>query len=193
MPVLLIDNYDSFTYNIVHALWDVGLDVLVYKHDEITLTQALDLNPEAIVIGPGPGTPQEAGISLELIRKAASENIPLLGICLGMQAIGEAFGGHVIRANKPIHGKLSLIKHNGQGLFKGLPQEFKVTRYHSLVVEENTLPSNLFATAKTEAGEIMALKHSAYCIEGVQFHPEAIATEYGAKMFMNWTHSWRSK
>ncbi|MFA6916394.1 MAG: aminodeoxychorismate/anthranilate synthase component II [Parachlamydiales bacterium] len=189
MSILLLDNYDSFTYNIVHALWGVGAKVNVIKNDEITVSELLAMNPPGIVIGPGPGCPKDAGISLDLIRAAAMQRVPLLGICLGMQAIGEAFGGVVCKAEKPMHGKLSPLTHLGTGLFKDIPNGFLVTRYHSLVVEESTLPPELIVTARTSKNEVMALKHSLYPIEGVQFHPEAVASEYGPTLFFNWIRS----
>lgn len=189
MDCLLIDNYDSFTYNIVHSLWEIGADVHVIANDALSCEQIATMQPRWIVIGPGPGNPKKAGISLECIAMAAEERIPLLGICLGMQAIGEAFGAKVTKARDPCHGKLSAVEHSGEGIFKGIVNGFNATRYHSLVVDESTLPDCLHVTAKTRQGEVMALKHAALPIEGVQFHPEAIATEHGTTLFKNWIHS----
>lgn len=182
----MIDNYDSFTYNVVHAFHRLGQQLQVHFNDKITLDECLSLNPKAIVIGPGPGAPAQAGICLDLIHASAKNGIPLLGICLGMQAIGEAFGGQVVRALKPMHGKLSSISHEGIGAFRDIPQNFQVTRYHSLIVNAETLPKTLQITAKTDEGEIMALRHTSLPIEGVQFHPEAVATENGLQLLQNW-------
>lgn len=186
MPIILIDNYDSFTYNIVHALWSVGEEVVLIKNDELPLSAILELHPSGIVIGPGPGCPKDAGISLQLILAAANHRLPLLGICLGMQAIGEAFGSNVVKAERPMHGKVSRITHKGTPLFKDIPKQFSVTRYHSLVVENSSLSPDLEVTAYTEKDEIMALRHTLLPIEGVQFHPEAVASEYGKQLFLNW-------
>jgi anthranilate synthase component 2 len=181
---LLIDNYDSFTYNLVHYLGELGADVRVFRNDALTAEQALAMAPEGIVLSPGPCDPDRAGICLDLITKAAGK-VPLLGVCLGHQAIGQAFGGHVIRAPQPVHGKTADIHHVGAGLFAGLPTPFKATRYHSLVVERATLPDCLEATAWTEDGLIMALAHREMNIHGVQFHPESIASEHGHLMLKN--------
>ncbi len=183
--LLLIDNYDSFTYNLVHFLGELGADCEVRRNDKIAVTEALGLKPKAIVLSPGPCTPNEAGICLDLIKAAAGESIPLLGVCLGHQAIGQAFGGKVIRAPLPLHGKLSAIRHEGQGLFADLPGRFNVTRYHSLIVERATLPSTLEITAETTDGIIMGLQHKTLPIHGVQFHPESIASEHGHDLLAN--------
>ncbi|MES2906054.1 MAG: anthranilate phosphoribosyltransferase [Pseudomonadota bacterium] len=183
MTVLLIDNYDSFTFNLVHMLGMAGADVKVVRNDEMSVDEAVAMKPEAIVISPGPCTPNEAGISMELIRKAAP-HIPVLGVCLGHQAIGQVFGGKVIRTT-PVHGKTDLIEHDGKGLFHGLNRALWATRYHSLIVEEDTLPDELQVTARTRDGLIMALSHKTHCVHGVQFHPESIATEQGAVLMQN--------
>src|SRR5690606_20241231 len=187
--VLMIDNYDSFTYNIVQYLGELGADVLVYRNDAIGIAEIEALAPAHIVISPGPCTPNEAGISVEVIKQF-SGRIPLLGICLGHQSIGQAFGGDVIRAKKVMHGKLSAIHHQGKGVFAGLPSPFTATRYHSLVVDAATLPDCLEVTAWTEdeAGErdeIMGLRHRTLAVEGVQFHPESILSEHGHQMLRN--------
>ena len=182
---LLIDNYDSFTYNLVHYLGELGADVRVFRNDALTALQALAMRPEGIVISPGPCDPDKAGICLELIHKAAETGVPLLGVCLGHQAIGQAFGGDVVRAPTPVHGKTWDMHHSAKGLFSGIPSPFKATRYHSLVVDRATLPECLEATAWTEDGLIMALQHKSLNIHGVQFHPESIASEHGHKMLGN--------
>ena len=187
--LLMIDNYDSFTYNIVQYLGELGADVLVYRNDAISIAEIEALAPAHIVISPGPCTPNEAGISVEVIKQF-SGRIPLLGICLGHQSIGQAFGGDVIRAKKVMHGKLSAIHHQGKGVFAGLPSPFTATRYHSLVVDAATLPDCLEVTAWTEdeAGErdeIMGLRHRTLAVEGVQFHPESILSEHGHQMLRN--------
>jgi len=181
---LLIDNYDSFTYNLVHYLGELGADVRVFRNDALTVEQALGMNPEGIVLSPGPCDPDKAGICLELIHKAAGK-VPLLGVCLGHQAIGQAFGGNVVRAPTPVHGKTWEMHHAGKGLFAGIPSPFRATRYHSLVVDRASLPDCLEATAWTEDGLIMALQHKTMNIHGVQFHPESIASEHGHKMLGN--------
>ncbi len=182
--ILLIDNYDSFTFNLVHFLGDLGVRCTVRRNDALTVEDALALAPEAIVLSPGPCTPAEAGICLDLIAAAAGR-IPLLGVCLGHQAIGQAFGGQVVRGDKPMHGKLSAVRHDGTDLFAGLPSPFQATRYHSLVVEPGTLPDALVPTAWTEDGVIMGLRHRALPLFGVQFHPESIASEHGHEMLAN--------
>jgi anthranilate synthase/aminodeoxychorismate synthase-like glutamine amidotransferase len=181
--ILLIDNYDSFTFNLYHFLGDLGAVVEVRRNDALTMDQALALAPEAIVISPGPGTPDEAGISLPLIQAAAAAQIPLLGVCLGHQAIGQAFGAKVVRAPAPIHGKVWEVAHGGTDIFAGLPSPFRATRYHSLVVEE--LPETLIPTARTADGLVMGLAHRDLPIWGVQFHPESIASEHGHDMLRN--------
>jgi anthranilate synthase/aminodeoxychorismate synthase-like glutamine amidotransferase len=181
--ILLIDNYDSFTFNLYHFLGDLGAVVEVRRNDALTVDQALALAPGAIVISPGPGTPDEAGISLPLIQAAAAAHIPLLGVCLGHQAIGQAFGAKVVRAPAPIHGKVWDVTHGGTDIFAGLPSPFRATRYHSLVVEE--LPETLIPTARTADGLVMGLAHRDLPIWGVQFHPESIASEHGHDMLQN--------
>ncbi len=181
--ILLLDNYDSFTFNLYHFLGDLGAVVEVHRNDALTVDQALALHPEAIVLSPGPCTPNEAGISLALIAAAAARRIPLLGVCLGHQAIGQAFGGKVVRAPVPVHGKVWDVTHGGTDIFAGLPSPFRATRYHSLVVED--LPDVLIPTARTEDGLVMGLAHRDLPIWGVQFHPESIASEHGHDMLRN--------
>ncbi len=182
--LLMIDNYDSFTYNLVQYLGELGQDVQVHRNDEITLDQIHAMRPEKIVISPGPCTPNEAGISVPLIKEFAGK-IPLLGVCLGHQSIGQAFGGNIIHAKQLMHGKTSLIHHNNVGVFKDLPNPYTATRYHSLVIERETLPDCLEITAWTEDGEIMGVRHKTLDIEGVQFHPESILTEHGHDLLNN--------
>ena len=182
--ILLIDNYDSFTYNLYQYLCELGAEVVVRRNDKITLEEIAELAPERIVISPGPCTPHEAGVSIDLIRRFAGE-IPILGVCLGHQAIGAAFGGRVVRAPVVMHGKLSRVRHDGQSLFDGLPQDFTATRYHSLIVERETLPECLEISAETADGIIMGLRHRDLAVEGVQFHPEAILTEHGHELLRN--------
>jgi anthranilate synthase component II len=184
MKILLIDNYDSFTYNLFQYLSELGADVIVHRNDEIEVDEIRELAPDKIVISPGPATPAEAGISVPLIRELGVE-IPILGVCLGHQAIGAAFGGRVIRAPEPVHGKLSAIRHEGQGVFDGLPSPFEATRYHSLIVERSTLPGALEITAETADGLIMGLRHRTLPIEGIQFHPESYTTEHGKQLLRN--------
>ncbi|WP_299839825.1 aminodeoxychorismate/anthranilate synthase component II [uncultured Paracoccus sp.] len=180
--ILLIDNYDSFTWNLVHYLGEAGAEVTVHRNDVLTVEQALALNPDGIVISPGPCDPAQAGICLPLIRAVAETRIPLLGVCLGHQAIGEAFGGKIVRANRILHGKVDQILHDGTGVFEGLPSPLKATRYHSLTVEPESLPNSLRVTARSDDDTIMGLVHEALPIEGVQFHPESIASEHGHEM-----------
>jgi anthranilate synthase component 2 len=182
--ILLIDNYDSFTFNLVHFLGDLGARCEVRRNDALTAQQALAMQPEAIVLSPGPCTPGEAGICLDLIEAAAGR-VPLLGVCLGHQAIGQAFGGRVVRADAPMHGKLSAIRHTNSDVFAGLPSPFQATRYHSLIVEADSLPACLEATAHTEDGTIMGLRHRTLPVFGVQFHPESIASEHGHALLAN--------
>lgn len=184
MKILLLDNYDSFTYNLFQYLSELGADVIVHRNDEIEVDEIRDLAPDKIVISPGPATPAEAGISVPLIRELGVQ-IPILGVCLGHQAIGAAFGGRVIRAPEPVHGKLSAIRHEGQGVFDGLPSPFEATRYHSLIVERSTLPSSLEITAETSDGLIMGVRHRSLPIEGIQFHPESYTTEHGKQLLKN--------
>lgn len=182
--LVVIDNYDSFTYNLVHYLGELGGKTVVYRNDAISAAEVLDLQPDGIVLSPGPCDPDRAGICLELIA-AARSRVPLLGVCLGHQAIGQSFGGRVIRAPELMHGKLSDISHSGQGILAGVPSPFRATRYHSLVVERATLPDELVVTAHTASGLIMALQHKTLPIYGVQFHPESIATEHGHRLLDN--------
>jgi anthranilate synthase component 2 len=182
--ILVIDNYDSFTYNLVHYLDELGADPVVYRNDALTVSAALAMAPEAVVLSPGPCSPNEAGICIELIRRAP-DALPILGVCLGHQAIGQAFGGDVVRAKSLMHGKTSAIRHAGGGLFGGLADGFTATRYHSLAVERSTLPSCLEVTAWTSDGEIMGLSHRTRPIHGVQFHPESILTEGGHALLGN--------
>ena len=182
--LLMIDNYDSFTYNLVQYFAELGEEATVYRNDSITVDQAEALSPRAVVISPGPSAPEHAGISLELIERLAGR-IPILGVCLGHQAIGQVFGGKVVRAKRVMHGKVSRVRHDGAGVFRGLPEEFIATRYHSLAVERASLPACLKITAQAEDGEIMGLRHQSLAVEGVQFHPEALLTEHGHKMLQN--------
>ncbi|MFN0219776.1 MAG: anthranilate synthase component II [Hyphomicrobium sp.] len=182
--LILIDNYDSFTYNLVHYLGELGAESVVIRNDKATVAEIVAMKPRAIVLSPGPCTPNEAGVCLDLI-KAASPTIPLLGVCLGHQSIGQAYGGKVIRAAQPMHGKLSTISNTGKGVFKGLPTRFEITRYHSLIVERATLPDSLEITAETDDGIIMGLQHKTHPVHGVQFHPESIASEQGHALLAN--------
>ncbi|WP_211749438.1 aminodeoxychorismate/anthranilate synthase component II [Paenibacillus sp. Marseille-Q4541] len=182
--ILVIDNYDSFTYNLVQYLGELGEEVEVRRNDEIDIAGIETLSPDHILISPGPCTPNEAGISLELLHHFKGK-IPMFGVCLGHQAIGQAFGGKVIRAERLMHGKTSPIHHGGESVFEGMPSPFTATRYHSLLVERESLPDCLEITAETEEGEIMGLRHKEYPIEGVQFHPESIVTDYGHHMLRN--------
>ena len=182
--LLLIDNYDSFTYNLVHFLGDLGAHCIVKRNDKITVEEAMALKPDGIVLSPGPCTPNEAGICMDLIRAAAKAQATLFGVCLGHQAIGQVFGGKVIRAPMPMHGKLSGIEHKGQGVFEDVPSPFEATRYHSLIVDRATMPKDLEITAQT--GDIvMGMRHKTLPIHGVQFHPESIASQYGHKILEN--------
>lgn len=182
--ILLIDNYDSFTFNLYQYLAELGAEVVVRRNDEISLDEVRALQPERIVISPGPCTPREAGISVELIQAMAGE-VPILGVCLGHQSVGVAFGGEVVRAPYLMHGKTSQIRHDDKGIFAGLPNPFTATRYHSLIVEEETLPEELEVTARSEDGLIMGLRHRKYDVEGVQFHPESILTTAGKDLLSN--------
>lgn len=183
--LLLIDNYDSFTYNLVHYFGELGENVVVKRNDELSVEQAMALNPSAILLSPGPCDPNQAGICLDLIKAAAGSRTPLMGVCLGHQSIGQAFGGKVVRSAEIIHGKVGEIIHEGQGLFATLPSPFKATRYHSLTVERSSLPDCLEITAEVADGTIMGLQHRELPIHGVQFHPESIATEHGHTMLRN--------
>ncbi len=180
----MIDNYDSFVYNLVQYLGELGADPVVHRHDEISVEGVEALNPDAVVISPGPGRPADAGISNALIERLAGRT-PILGVCLGHQCIGEVFGGRVIRANQVVHGKTSLVHHRGEGLLRGLPSPFEATRYHSLVVDPTSVPADLEVTATTDDGTIMALRHRRFAVEGVQFHPESILTTSGKRLMAN--------
>jgi anthranilate synthase component 2 len=182
--ILVIDNYDSFTYNLVHYLNELGAETLVHRNDAISVDEALGLKPDGVLLSPGPCTPNEAGICLDLLA-AAPDSLPIFGVCLGHQAIGQAFGGEVVRAKSLMHGKTSSIHHNGKGVFAGLKNPFTATRYHSLSVEKGALPEALEITAWTEDGEIMGVQHKTRPIQGVQFHPESIATECGHDLLAN--------
>ncbi|MDR9484487.1 MULTISPECIES: anthranilate synthase component II [Sediminimonas] len=183
--LLLIDNYDSFTYNLVHYVGELGADVTVRRNDALDVAQAMAMRPAGILLSPGPCDPDQAGICLELTRAAAEAQIPLLGVCLGHQTIGQAFGGKVVRAHEIVHGKMGQIRHHGQGVFGGLPSPFAATRYHSLIVERDSLPECLEITADLEDGTIMGLQHRELPIQGVQFHPESIASEHGHQLLRN--------
>ena len=182
--VLMVDNYDSFTYNLVQYLGELGEEVKVVRNDELTVEEIASMRPARIVLSPGPCTPNQAGISLELIGRMAGE-VPILGVCLGHQAIGQAFGGRVVHARTLMHGKTSPIHHNGEGVFKGLPSPYTATRYHSLAIERDSCPGELEVTAWTEDGEIMGVRHRSLPVEGVQFHPESILTQHGHALLRN--------
>jgi anthranilate synthase/aminodeoxychorismate synthase-like glutamine amidotransferase len=182
--ILVIDNYDSFTYNLVQYLGEMGADIQVVRNDEVTVPEILERLPDQILISPGPCSPKEAGVSVDTIRQLAGK-VPILGVCLGHQSIGYAFGGKIIRAGKLMHGKTSQITHDGKGVFAGLPNPFKATRYHSLVIERQSLPDVLEVTATSEDGEIMGVRHKSLAVEGVQFHPESILTESGKALLGN--------
>lgn len=187
--LLMIDNYDSFTYNLVQYFGELGIEVEVFRNDQITVAQMVQLDPDQIVISPGPCTPNEAGVSVEAIQYFAGKK-PILGVCLGHQSIGQAFGGHIVHAGAIMHGKTSMIHHNNRGIFKGINNPFEATRYHSLVIEKTSLPECLEITAWTENGqgeldEIMGVRHRNYAIEGMQFHPESILTEHGHDLLKN--------
>ncbi len=183
--IVLIDNYDSFTYNLVQYFGDLGREVEVYRNDKISAEDVIKLKPEAVVISPGPSDPDHAGICLNLTKLCEKENLPLFGVCLGLQTIGQAMGGNIIRGKAPMHGKTSDITHSGKGVFRDVPSPVTVTRYHSLVVEKDSLPDCLEITAETDDGEIMGLAHKDAPIHSVQFHPESIATEHGHQMLKN--------
>jgi anthranilate synthase/aminodeoxychorismate synthase-like glutamine amidotransferase len=186
--LLMLDNYDSFTWNLVQYLGELGASVKVVRNDQVSLDDIEALAPEGIVISPGPCTPSEAGISVPVVRRFAGK-IPLLGVCLGHQAIGQAFGARIVRAQRVMHGKLSSVVHDGRGVFAGVPTPFAATRYHSLAIERASLPPELDVTATSEDGEIMAVRHRGLAVEGVQFHPEAILTEHGRKVLANFLAS----
>tara|TARA_B100000029_G_scaffold159460_1_gene155115 strand:+ start:1383 stop:2000 length:618 start_codon:yes stop_codon:yes gene_type:complete len=182
--VLVIDNYDSFVYILVQYLGELGLDPLVFRNDRIGIDQVADLDPDWFLISPGPGNPNDAGLSLDLIERFKDEK-PIFGVCLGLQCIGQAFGGEIIRAPNVMHGKTSFITHSGEGSFNGLPKTFEATRYHSLIVDEGSLPNALEVTARSEDGLIMGLRHKEFSIEGVQFHPESILSKHGKNLLKN--------
>jgi anthranilate synthase/aminodeoxychorismate synthase-like glutamine amidotransferase len=182
--LVIIDNYDSFTYNLVQYFGQLKVDIKVFRNDQVTLEQLKELQPEYVVISPGPGTPKESGISPEVVRYFSGK-IPLLGVCLGHQCIGEVFGGNVIRAPHPVHGKLSVVHHNGRDLFQGIPEPFEAVRYHSLVIEQQNFPAELEVTASTEDGLVMGLRHRQHQTYGVQFHPESIFTGVGKSLLAN--------
>ena len=182
--ILVIDNYDSFTYNLVQYLGELGAELYVYRNDKITVEQAIALNPEKVLVSPGPCTPKEAGISCDIIREFGPR-LPLFGVCLGHQAVGDVYGGNVVRADRLMHGKTSPILHEGKSVFKGLPSPFDATRYHSLIIERDTLPACLEITAWTAEGEIMGVRHKEHPVHGVQFHPESILTLEGKKLLQN--------
>ncbi len=185
--LIMIDNYDSFTYNLVQYFGELGEDVRTFRNDEITLDAIAALKPDRICISPGPCTPHEAGVSVPLLQRFAGQ-LPILGVCLGHQSIGAAFGGKVVRAQEVMHGKTSLIEHTGAGVFEGLPTPYTVTRYHSLSIERSSLPACLEVTAWTDDGEIMAVRHRGFAIEGVQFHPESILSEHGHALLRNFVN-----
>ena len=185
--LLLIDNYDSFTYNLVHYVGELGIETKVVRNDAINVQEAMALNPAGILLSPGPCDPDQAGICLAMVDAAAETGIPLMGVCLGHQTIGQAFGGKVVRCHEIVHGKMGTMHHTGQGLFAGLPSPFEATRYHSLVVERDSLPDCLEVTAELEDGTIMGLQHKTLPIHGVQFHPESIRSEHGHALLRNFT------
>ncbi|MGI9291832.1 MAG: anthranilate synthase component II [Gammaproteobacteria bacterium] len=182
--LIMIDNYDSFTFNLVQYFGELGQDVKVFRNDQISAAELSELNPDYLVISPGPCTPNQAGISVEAVRQLGSK-IPVLGVCLGHQCIGQAFGGNIVHAQTLMHGKTSMIQHNGEGVFYGLPNPFQATRYHSLVIEQQSVPPCFSVTAHTEDGEIMAIKHHEFDVQGVQFHPESIETHHGHALLKN--------
>jgi anthranilate synthase/aminodeoxychorismate synthase-like glutamine amidotransferase len=190
--ICVIDNYDSFVYNLVQYVGGLGAECVVHRNDEVTVEQVADLDPELIIISPGPGDPADAGISIDLVRRLG-HSIPIFGVCLGHQAIGAAFGARIRHAAEPMHGKCSEIKHDGEGVFAGLPNPLTVARYHSLVIEADTLPVELVVTAWSETGEIMGVRHRTLPIEGVQFHPESLFTEQGVGMVGNAVRGIRSR
>jgi len=183
--IVFIDNYDSFTYNLVQYVGEITDKLVVYRNDKISIEEIKNLNPEKIFISPGPCTPKEAGISVDVIKEFGKKNIPVFGVCLGHQSIGYAYGGNIIRADLPMHGKISSINHDGKNLFKDIPSPFKATRYHSLIIERNTIPQCLEITAWCNDGTIMGVKHKEYPVYGVQFHPESFLTEFGKNIIRN--------
>lgn len=185
MRLLVVDNYDSFTYNLVQYLGELGAEVEVVRNDEADVETLLGRKSDGLVISPGPGTPDDAGVSMQAIEAFAGAGVPVLGVCLGHQAIGQVFGGRIVRARSIMHGKISTVSHDGKGVFEGLPQDFEATRYHSLVIEEASIPQALEITARTGDGEIMGVRHASLPIEGVQFHPESIMTGEGKRLLGN--------
>ena len=190
--ILVIDNYDSFTYNLVKYLGEMGQDLRVVRNDKITPDEIAELAPDKIVVSPGPCDPEHAGVSLQVIQRFAGE-IPILGVCLGHQTIGQAFGGHIVRAGRLMHGKTSPVQHDGRGVFAGMPNPFEATRYHSLLIERDTLPDCLEISAETAEGEIMGVRHKDLPVEGVQFHPESILTEQGRRILENFVGNGQSQ
>jgi anthranilate synthase/aminodeoxychorismate synthase-like glutamine amidotransferase len=182
--ILVIDNYDSFTYNIVQYLGEMGADMRVVRNRDVTLDEIAEMRPEKILISPGPCTPEKAGISVDVVKRFGPE-IPILGVCLGHQSIGQALGGEIVRADRIMHGKISMVRHDGAGVFAGLPNPMEAIRYHSLLIQRNTLPDSLEITAETDQGEIMGIRHKDWPLEGVQFHPESILTEGGKDLLRN--------
>ncbi|MBI3910508.1 MAG: aminodeoxychorismate/anthranilate synthase component II [Armatimonadetes bacterium] len=182
--IVVIDNYDSFTYNLVQYLGEMGQEMRIFRNDQITVAEVAVLRPDRLIISPGPCTPKEAGVSVPLIRTLAGK-VPILGVCLGHQSIGAAFGARIVRAPRLMHGKTSLIHHDGQSVYRGLPNPFEATRYHSLVIDPETLPEELVVTAQTDMGEIMGVRHRRYALEGVQFHPESVLTQCGKDLLRN--------
>jgi anthranilate synthase component 2 len=194
MNVALIDNYDSFTWNLVHYLGELGAKVDVYRNDAISVAELRKKKPDAVVLSPGPGTPNEAGICLDVIKEMGAET-PIFGVCLGQQSIGQAYGGDVVRAPSPVHGKLSIVKHKGEGVMRGINGPFQATRYHSLVVDRKTMPDDLKVTAETDDGLAMSVSHKTHPVHGVQFHPESIASEHGRvilKNFLDLAAAWNA-
>ena len=188
MRLVMVDNYDSFTFNLVQYLMELGAGVDVHRNDAASVLDLLDSEPSGVVISPGPGTPKDAGISVDMVKACADRGVPLLGVCLGHQSIGYAFGADIVRARSIMHGKLSDVEHDGRGVFRGIDTPFEATRYHSLVIDESTCPDALEITARTADGEIMGVRHRKYALEGVQFHPESIMTLAGKKLLQNFLH-----
>jgi len=186
--ILLIDNYDSFTYNLLHFLGELGAEVVVHRNDVIDVDEAMALNPDAIVLSPGPCDPDKAGICMPLVERAAGR-VPILGVCLGHQSIGQVFGGRIVRAPAPMHGKVSAIEHDGNGVFEGLPSPFEATRYHSLTIEPDSVPDCLEVCARSSDGVIQGVRHREFPVHGVQFHPESIASEYGHRLLENFLNN----
>lgn len=190
--IVMIDNYDSFTFNLVQYVGELGQELQVYRNDQITIEQIEALAPDYLMISPGPCTPNEAGISMEVVRHFAGK-IPLLGVCLGHQSIGQVFGAKVVRAQRLMHGKTSAVHHDGKTIFRGIPSPFMAARYHSLILAEDSIPDELEVSARTAEGEVMAVRHKRYPIEGVQFHPESIITEHGKQLLQNFLNAYANK